>query len=337
MYGDIAVRDRRLGTSKTVEMLRALIGSSKWKTPAQLMNLLKGLGRELHAAGGLREPAIGNIVRRIMCAVRDEVSSFENPNSALGRSESRDSSGGGVVGTMNRIDEKTEASAFQESFKSSAVSSLSKSASALDRRLSLTSMLWAHPQHDKNIKLGRGRRSDSFSSVDSNPRCTSASSSQEDLPYHPSFYVVRPFFRQTIMEVIQEIIIELEDLQKNIDDQAMGHIHSGEVIMTYGRSKTVESFLKAAAAKKLKFQVIVCEAAPHFGGHGMAKALASANIDTTVINDSATFAIMSIVNKVLLPAHAVLVSITTISFETYRLKLSYRIIRLTGEWRFNRS
>jgi len=54
--------------------------------------------------------------------------------------------------------------------------------------------------------------------------------------------------------------------------------------------------------------VIVCEGAPHFGGHGMAKELASSNIDTTVINDSATFAIMSRVNKVLLPAHAVLVS-----------------------------
>jgi translation initiation factor eIF-2B subunit beta len=87
----------------------------------------------------------------------------------------------------------------------------------------------------------------------------------------------------------------------------MGHVHSGEVIMTYGRSKTIESFLKAAAIKKLQFQVIVSESAPHFGGHGLAKALTSANIDTTIINDSATFAIMSRVNKVLLPAHAVLV------------------------------
>lgn len=38
----------------------------------------------------------------------------------------------------------------------------------------------------------------------------------------------------------------------------------------------------------------------------MAKSLAEAGIDTTVINDSATFAIMARVNKVLLPAHAVL-------------------------------
>jgi translation initiation factor eIF-2B subunit beta len=67
-------------------------------------------------------------------------------------------------------------------------------------------------------------------------------------------------------------------------------------------------FLKAAAAKKRKFSVIVCEGAPHFGGHAMAKSLAEAGIDTTVIHDAATFAIMARVNKVLLPAHAVLVS-----------------------------
>ena len=67
-------------------------------------------------------------------------------------------------------------------------------------------------------------------------------------------------------------------------------------------------FLKAAAAKKRKFQVIVCEGSPHFGGHVMARSLAEAGIDTTVIHDAATYAIMARVNKVLLPAHAVLVS-----------------------------
>lgn len=40
----------------------------------------------------------------------------------------------------------------------------------------------------------------------------------------------------------------------------------------------------------------------------MAKSLAEAGIDTTVIHDAATYAIMARVNKVLLPAHAVLVS-----------------------------
>jgi translation initiation factor eIF-2B subunit beta len=46
----------------------------------------------------------------------------------------------------------------------------------------------------------------------------------------------------------------------------------------------------------------------------MARSLAEAGIDTTVIHDAATFAIMARVNKVLLPAHAVLVSFIVVVF-----------------------
>jgi translation initiation factor 2B subunit (eIF-2B alpha/beta/delta family) len=89
-------------------------------------------------------------------------------------------------------------------------------------------------------------------------------------------------------------------------------------------------FLKAAARKR-NFQVVVCEGAPHFGGHAMAKSLAKAGIDTIIINDSATFAIMARVNKVLLPAHAVLVCnqyregmLHTSYHDTYSHAYSYR-------------
>jgi translation initiation factor 2B subunit (eIF-2B alpha/beta/delta family) len=77
--------------------------------------------------------------------------------------------------------------------------------------------------------------------------------------------------------------------------------------MNYTHFSLCLKFLKAAHSKKRKFQVVVCEGAPHFGGHKMAKSLADAGIETTVIHDAATFAIMARVNKVLLPAHAVLV------------------------------
>ncbi len=105
---------------------------------------------------------------------------------------------------------------------------------------------------------------------------------------------------------VDEIVNELEDLYKNINEQVVNHIHSGEIILTSGRSKTVELFLKAAAAKKLDFQVIICEGAPGNSGHSMAKVLADAGLDVTLINDSAVFAVMARVNKVILPAHAVL-------------------------------
>lgn len=59
------------------------------------------------------------------------------------------------------------------------------------------------------------------------------------------------------------MIEELGSLYKNIADQALDHIHANEVIMTYGKSRTVEEFLKAAARKR-KFEVIVAESAPSY-------------------------------------------------------------------------
>ena len=86
--------------------------------------------------------------------------------------------------------------------------------------------------------------------------------------------------------------------------------------MTAGFSKTVEAFLKGAA-KKRKFEVIVAESAPsyqvrvvqrifdkddpflsYYQGQELACSLAKSGIDTTLITDSAVFAIMSRVNKV---------------------------------------
>ena len=50
----------------------------------------------------------------------------------------------------------------------------------------------------------------------------------------------------------------------------------------------------------------MAEAAPSMAGHVMAASLAEAEIPTTVINDSAIFAMMVRVNKVILPCHAVM-------------------------------
>lgn len=75
--------------------------------------------------------------------------------------------------------------------------------------------------------------------------------------------------------------------------------------MTIGISRTVQEFLMRAAQKR-KFQVIVAETAPTYQGHKMALSLSKAGIDTTVIADSAIFAAMPRVNKVVIGAHAVL-------------------------------
>jgi hypothetical protein len=47
-----------------------------------------------------------------------------------------------------------------------------------------------------------------------------------------------------------------------------------------------------------KPQVVVAEAAPRYDGHTMARQLADAGVQTTLIADSAVFAMMARVNKV---------------------------------------
>lgn len=69
-------------------------------------------------------------------------------------------------------------------------------------------------------------------------------------------------------------------------------------------SASVEQFLKTAA-KKRQFKVIVVESAPALNGQKMAHSLAEHGIHAIVIPDSAIFAMMARVNKVLLPATAV--------------------------------
>ncbi|KAG8126331.1 hypothetical protein E2320_021435, partial [Naja naja] len=111
--------------------------------------------------------------------------------------------------------------------------------------------------------------------------------------------------RANIIDAIRELLLELESTTENISTQALEHIHSNEVIMTIGYSRTVEAFLKEAARKR-KFHVIVAECAPFCQGHEMAVSLSKENIETTVMSDAAIFAVMSRVNKVIIGTKTIL-------------------------------
>ncbi|XP_065833372.1 translation initiation factor eIF2B subunit beta-like [Oscarella lobularis] len=114
-----------------------------------------------------------------------------------------------------------------------------------------------------------------------------------------------PDLRGSIFEAINELLDEIGASAHNIAAQALEHIHSNEVVMTCGHSKTVEAFLKGAARKR-KFHVIVSESSPSYQGQYMARALADVGVETTLITDSAVFAIMSRVNKVIIGTHTVM-------------------------------
>ena len=131
--------------------------------------------------------------------------------------------------------------------------------------------------------------------------------------------------RAEVVEGIDEIVDELSQADDQIAGYALEHIHSNEIILTYTPSLTVYKFLLKAAAKR-KFTVIYAEAFPndHEATHAMVigsehadheddlrpeqfhKSLTAAGITVILIPDSAVFAIMSRVNKVILETHAVL-------------------------------
>ncbi|KAL1492025.1 hypothetical protein ABEB36_012529 [Hypothenemus hampei] len=111
--------------------------------------------------------------------------------------------------------------------------------------------------------------------------------------------------KAALLDHLSEYKTELETSAENIAAQASEHIHSNETILTFGSSRTVKMFLKSAS-KKRTFNVIVVEAAPLYLGHSLAVSLAKSNIQTTVIADSAVFAMMSRVNKVIIGTHTVL-------------------------------
>lgn len=69
--------------------------------------------------------------------------------------------------------------------------------------------------------------------------------------------------KEAINDCINELLSELDTSGDNIAQQSLEHIYSDEVIMTCGKSKTVEAFLKYAA-KKRKFQVVIAECAPFY-------------------------------------------------------------------------
>ncbi|KAJ8961459.1 hypothetical protein NQ318_014707 [Aromia moschata] len=111
--------------------------------------------------------------------------------------------------------------------------------------------------------------------------------------------------KSSLLDHLTEYKVELESSTENIAAQASEHIHMNEIILTVGKSKTVEKFLKSSA-KKRAFNVMVVEGAPFYYGHNMAASLGKSNIQTTVISDSAVFAMMSRVNKVIIGTHTVL-------------------------------
>ena len=129
-----------------------------------------------------------------------------------------------------------------------------------------------------------------------------------------------------VIEGIKELLDELDVVDSQVAEYALDQIHSNETILTHTSSQTVQKFL-VTAARKRKFTVIHAEAYPNDhenthativhgskkgagddddGGDERWKPLTSMGITVIMIPDTAAFALMPRVNKVLLAPHSVL-------------------------------
>lgn len=112
--------------------------------------------------------------------------------------------------------------------------------------------------------------------------------------------------KKTMMQNMADLQEEVDNVQDPISKLSLDYIHAREVVLVYGYSKAILAFLGNAREHIDNFEVYVAETSKSASGHRMAVELAQLRVDTTVITDSSIFALMSRVNKVLIPAISIM-------------------------------
>lgn len=113
--------------------------------------------------------------------------------------------------------------------------------------------------------------------------------------------------RSIIIQGIRDLVDEITNVNEGIETMCVDLIHDNEVLLTpTPTSDTVLHFLVKARAKR-NFTVLVTENYPNDTkqAHKFAKKLAEHKIQTVLIPDSTTYAVMSRVGKVIIGTNAV--------------------------------
>lgn len=300
------IRHSRSCAIATAYLLLRVVSFYRTTDAAKLIERVQSVGRRLIAAQP-REMVVGNIVRRILGLIRDEAEDERDAEFSLSSDAGSDSrphtppqsnkdfeAGLGIHDHLSVRHEGSERSSSRPPFNSFAPT---------PAPISMFSLL-SHPDTD--------------SSQPGSPAMPGSPLGR--FPGHaPSKDI-----RAEVIDGIGEIIDELGQVDDQIAGYALEHIHSNEIILTHTSSSTVQKFLMKAAAKR-KFTVIHAESYPnnHEATHATVsgttygdeesmsvesfqKPLIAMGITVILIPDSAVFALMSRVNKVILGTHSVL-------------------------------
>lgn len=283
---------------RTAELLRIFISTNRHSDALALVEDVRSVGNKLQAAKPI-ELAIGNITRRILHMIREESEEEhdELDDIAAGQQPQKETDKAGLLSKALRAPLGTRTLSLHNLLDQAPFLEAQQiQLQSLERQQQHADRQQQPPVTQRHQLPGPGP---SISFAPEAEPSTEADTSKKSKK--------GPVWKQKhlVIEQINELIDELDEIDGNIALQAGDHIHANEVILTFGMSNTTLLFLKEAA-KKRDFQVVVAEGAPMYGGHQQARQLAQAGINTTAIADSAIFAMMARVNKVLVGTHVVL-------------------------------
>jgi translation initiation factor eIF-2B subunit beta len=307
--------DGSLGAAKgTAELLRQLVASSRRADPRALLEDIRAAGVAIQLAKPT-ELAIGNVVRRVLHIVREEMGE-EEEGEALDR-------GAGAAEAAAAA--APAAAAAGAGGLSRALKPFGARAASLHNLLdqvppeapaapaAATPALPAAPPRSPGRAGPRGTPPRSsplaahraLAAAAAGAAQLSSSPGRRRSSNRPSGAPAPWDRKQEAIDGVNELIEELRDVDAAVALRAPAHIHANELILTLGFSRTVLAFLSKAAEKR-RFQVVVAEGFPTLQGHAMAQGLAEAGITTTLVADAAVYALMARVNKVVASAHALL-------------------------------
>lgn len=275
------------------------------------------MGKLLIAAAP-HEPAVGNIVRRVLGIIREEdEEDMEGTREGDGGSAASDADSDSVaiperpsMAILNSLHSKPDASVSPSPQRGTSRPPLLSSHTGLPGGARPVTSMFSIISHPTMRPGG----------VDSPIQRSGAGTPQMGSS------TVLSNLRPEVIKGIKEIIDEIHGSDDEISAIALEQIHPQETIFTYSSSLTIQRFLLKAASKR-KFTVIHAEAYPnhHQRTHALltgtqemtadedilpndsfSKPLTSAGITVIVIPDSAVFAVMSRATKVILDTHAVM-------------------------------
>lgn len=224
------IKRRQIGGDKEMalaiaHLLMRVISAVRWTNPYDLISVVRRVGSVLQKAQP-RDLIPGNIIRRVLAVIRDEIETENTDNTPM---------------------------------MSSMFSLLSTNNSTSNKE-----------QHNHLNK----QRSD---------------------------------MRSIIIQGIRDLIDEIQNVNEGLETMCADLIHDNEILLTpTPTSETVLHFLIKARSKR-KFTVLVTENYPNdiAESHKFVKTLAEHQIETILIPDSTTFAVMSRVGKVIVGTKAV--------------------------------